>query len=57
MRPNLQETADLATFTEEILNGKLNMFCSVKSCYNVKYRQIFQPASVCLQSKISNNKE
>ena len=25
-----QETADLITLTEEILNGKLHFFCSVK---------------------------
>ena len=29
MWPNLQETADLVTFTEEILNGKLDFLCSV----------------------------
>ena len=28
MRPDPQETADLVTFTEEILNGKLHFFCS-----------------------------
>ena len=28
MRSNLQETADLVAFTEEILNGKLH-FCAV----------------------------
>ena len=28
MSPNLQETADLVTFTEEILNGKLHFLCS-----------------------------
>ena len=28
MWPNPQETADLATFTEEILNGKLHFLCS-----------------------------
>ena len=27
MRPNLHETADLVTFTEEILNGKLRFLC------------------------------
>ena len=27
--PNLRETADLVTFTEEILNGKLHFLCSV----------------------------
>ena len=29
MWPNPHETADLATFTEEILNGKI-YFCAVK---------------------------
>ena len=28
MQPNPQETADLVTFTEDILNGKLNFLCS-----------------------------
>ena len=28
MRPNAQKTADLVTFTEAILNGKL-IFCAV----------------------------
>ena len=30
MWPNPKETADLVTFTEEILNGKLHILCSVK---------------------------
>ena len=29
MWPNPQETADLVTFSEEILNGKLQFLCSV----------------------------
>ena len=29
MWPNPQETADLVTFTEEILNGKLHFFFAV----------------------------
>ena len=29
MWPNPQETADLVTFTEEILHGKLHFLCSV----------------------------
>ena len=29
MGPNLKETADFATFTEETLNGKLHFLCSV----------------------------
>ena len=28
MWPNPEETADLVTFTEEILNGKLNFLCN-----------------------------
>ena len=28
MWPNPQETADFATFTEQILNGKLHFLCS-----------------------------
>ena len=28
MWPNHQDTADLVTFTEEILNGKLHFLCS-----------------------------
>ena len=32
MWPNLQETEDLVTFTEEILNGKLHFLCSVRCC-------------------------
>ena len=28
MGPNPQETADLVTFTEEILNGKLHFLCN-----------------------------
>ena len=31
MWPNPQETADLVTFTEEILNGKLHFLCSASS--------------------------
>ena len=30
MRPNRHETADLATFTEDIRNGKLHFMYSVK---------------------------
>ena len=29
MLPDPQETADLVTFTEEILNGKLHFLCNV----------------------------
>ena len=30
MWPNPHETADLVTFTEEILNGKLHFLCNVE---------------------------
>ena len=30
MWPDLQETADLVTFIEKILDGKLHFLCSVK---------------------------
>ena len=33
MWPNPQETADLVTFTEEILDGKLHFLCS-EDCEN-----------------------
>ena len=36
MCPNPQETADLVTFTEEILNGKLYFLCSVVSPFDSK---------------------
>ena len=35
MQPNPQETADLVTFTEEILDGKLR-FCAPKKVAKVK---------------------
>ena len=31
MRPNPQETADLVTFTEEVLHRKLHFLCSESS--------------------------
>ena len=34
MWPNPQKTADLVTFTEEILNGKLYFLCSVNRVPN-----------------------
>ena len=34
MWPNPQETPDLVTFTEEILNGKLYFLCSVQYLYD-----------------------
>ena len=34
MRPNAQETADLVTFTEEILYGKHHFFCAVDNFFH-----------------------
>ena len=39
MRRNSQETADLVTFTEEILNGKLHFLCSEKSMNDSQLRK------------------
>ena len=36
MSPNPQETADLVTFTEEILSGKLYFLCSFRKLRNFK---------------------
>ena len=33
MLPNPLETADLVTFTEEILNGKLHFLCTMFHCH------------------------
>ena len=33
--PIRMETADLVTFTEEIVNGKLTILCSVQVCLYV----------------------
>ena len=39
MLPNPQKTADLVTFTEEILYGKLHFFpVAMKPPYNVSWR-------------------
>ena len=35
MWPNPQETADLVTFTEETVNGKLYFLCSVTDKLNI----------------------
>ena len=40
MWPNPQETADLVTCTEEILNGKLHFLCSV-NINNLACKTIF----------------
>ena len=42
MLPNPQFSANLVTFTEEILNGKLHFLCSVMMIIMIKIRKIFQ---------------
>ena len=46
MRPNPEFPADLVTFTEEILNGKLHFLFSV----------IYVQLTFCVQGKEVNNK-
>ena len=41
MRPNPQETADLLTFTEVILNGKLHFMCGECSHFHVELSVLF----------------
>ena len=55
MWPNPQETADLVTFTEEILNGKLHFLCSVicnNSNNNRKKTMLTNSLSVCNLQKV-----
>ena len=62
MRPNLQETADLVTFTEEILNGKLHFFTvivfgketNLSNKYMVNNRNTRKCCKIC--SKLSTIK-
>ena len=41
MSPNSQETVDLVTITEEILNGKLHFLCSDNKSSQVKFLNLF----------------
>ena len=45
MLPNVQETVDLVTFAEEILNGKLHFF---EQCIN-KVRWVLKPRPITNQ--------
>ena len=40
MRPNLQETADLVSFTEKILDGKIHFLCSASFEYEQRWKVI-----------------
>ena len=48
MWPNPQETTDLVTFTEEILNGKLHFLCSV-NYMKLAFIMILYKTINCLQ--------
>ena len=41
MWPNPQETADLVTFTREIINGKLHFLCS-ENVYQIPKQTFFR---------------
>ena len=45
MWPNPEETADLVTFTEEILNGMIHFLCSAFSLII-----LYSESSYCIQS-------
>ena len=49
MWPNSNATADLATFTEEILNGKLHILCSVFAAH-----ELYIPLLSALKLFLSN---
>ena len=55
MYPNPQFAADLVTFTEEILNGKLHFLCSAMPCFQIMtllqmaYKVPFSKGQVCSQ--------
>ena len=40
IRPNLQKTGDFVTLTEEVLCGKLDIFCS--GCFHIFFFRISQ---------------
>ena len=50
MWPNPQDSADLVTFTEEILNGNL------QSCRDVCYEKIFSLVLPSIVKKTNQNK-
>ena len=52
MRPNPQETADLVSFTEQILNGKLHFLCSDR--YGTGVIKLTNKAKVKANTKYSS---
>ena len=55
MWPNPQFSADLVTFTEEILNGKLHFLCSVSWNYFSGFGKKFAKSHNFFYAKISDN--
>ena len=43
MWPNQQKTGDLVTFTEEILDGKLQFLCGENSAETARFHNISAP--------------
>ena len=52
MWPNPQETADLVTLTEKILNGKLNFVCSVGFAKTLRQAQLVRCTHICFFDQI-----
>ena len=42
MRPSPQETTDMVTFTEQMLNGKLHLWCSESSQRKIIKNGLYQ---------------
>ena len=60
MSPNPQETANLTTFTEEILNGKLHFLCSETNVHlkTILRKNIFKhPGHFIIYLRISRTKQ
>ena len=51
MRPNLQFPVDLVSFTEEILNGKLNFLFNARSHYLLQMRHHYKKTVSVKQTK------
>ena len=45
MWPNLQESVDLVTFTEEVFNRQLHFFCDDSTVLLVIHQELFNPFS------------
>ena len=55
MGPNPQETTDLVTFTEEILNGKFHFLCSVcRTANKSKLRTVFCAVTFVYYTALKN---